>query len=238
VLKKIIFSILFLLTGLSSYGQYGGYGRVQNLVQADNKPYHFGFILGLNSMDFNVSHSGVVDENGRVWFGEQTGLSPGFTVGIISDLRLASWLNLRFTPVLLFGDRKLTFIDDEGVRKSDIVSVRSTLLYFPLLVKVRGQRYGNYRPYLIGGISTTLDLGRQRENVIMLNPYDYGIEFGVGFDFYLPYFKLAPEFKMFLGFNDMLERDRPEIANGADLKYTDAIHRLTSRLFILSFNFE
>jgi hypothetical protein len=189
-------------------------------------------------MDFNLSHTGVADEEGKIWYGEQTSLSAGFTVGIISDLKLASWLNLRFTPVLMFGDRKLTFIDDEGVRKNEIVSVRSTLINFPLLLKVRGHRYGNYRPYLIGGVSATLDLGRQRENVIMLNQLDYGIEFGIGFDFYLPYFKLAPELKMYLGFNDMLERDRPEIANRSDLKYTNAIQKLTSRLFILSFNFE
>ena len=73
------------------------HGQVNNLVSVDNKLYHFGFILGLNMMDFNPMHSSVVDEEGKVWFGEDTRLMPGFSVGIISDLRIFSWLNMRFT---------------------------------------------------------------------------------------------------------------------------------------------
>ncbi len=236
-MKKIVFSILLLCLAISNVFPQGNYRNAQNLIHVDNKLYHFGFILGLNTMDFNISNSGVVDADGKIWYAEQTSLSTGFTVGIISDLRIFEFLNLRFTPVLLFGDRTLTFIDQDKGNETNVV-VKSSLIDFPLLLKFRGQRYGNYRPYLIGGVSATLDLGRQSENVIMLTQMDYGIEFGVGFDIYLPYFKLAPELKMFLGFGDVLERDRPEIQNIADLKYTNAITKLTSRLFILSFNFE
>ena len=237
-MKKIVFSVLLLsLLVPNVFSQGNNYGRVQNLVNVDNKRYHFGFILGLNAMDFNITNAGVVDNEGKIWYAEQTSLSPGFTVGIITDLRIFEHLNLRFTPALLFGDRTLTFIDEDKSETNDVV-VKTNLISFPLLLKFRGQRYANYRPYLIGGVSSTLDLGRQRENVIMLNQMDYGIEFGVGFDIYLPYFKLAPELKMFLGFTDVLERDRPEILNVSDLKYTNAIAKLTSRLFVLSFNFE
>lgn len=236
-MKKIVFSVLLLCVFVSNTFSQGSFGQTQNLVHVDNKLYHFGFILGFNAMDFNVTNAGIVDNAGRVWYAEQTSLSPGFTVGIISDLRIFSFLNLRFTPALMFGDRTLTFIDQDKISQVD-VPVRTNIINFPLLLKFRGQRYANYRPYLLGGASTTLDLGRQRENVIMLKQNDFGIEFGVGCDFYLPYFKLAPELKMFLGMGDVLERDRPEIVNVADLKYTNAISKLTSRLFVLSFNFE
>ena len=238
-LKKILFSIWMLFLGVSDlFPQYGSYfGSVRNLVHSDNKLYHFGFILGFNTMDFDVTNSGVTDASGKIWFADQTSLLPGFTVGIVSDLRIFSWLNLRFTPVLLFGDRKLTFIDQERESKKDVI-VKSSLIDFPLGFKIRGQRFGNYRPYLLIGGNATIDLTRQRENEIMLKAPDYGIEFGLGVDFYLPYFKLAPELKMFIGLSDMIERDRPEIINASDLKYTDAITKLTSRLFVLSFNFE
>ncbi len=236
-MKKIVFSVLLLSLALSNMFSQGNYGKAQNLVHVDNKLYHFGFILGFNAMDFNVAHAGITDKDGRIWYAEQTSLSPGFTVGIISDLRIFSFLNLRFTPALMFGDRTLTFLDQDKGNVSE-VSVRTNVINFPLLLKLRGQRYANCRPYLIGGASTTLDLARQRENEIMLKQNDFGIEFGVGCDFYLPYFKLAPELKMFLGFGDVLERHRPEILNEDDLKYTNAISKLTSRLFVLSFNFE
>ena len=239
-MKKILFSILMLSLGVSDlFPQYGSYfGSVQNLVHVDNKLYHFGFILGFNTMDFNVVNSGVKDErDGKIWFGDQTSYTPGFTVGIVSDLRIFSWLNLRFTPVLLFCDRTLTFIDQERENIKEVV-VKSSLIDFPLGFKIRGQRIGNYRPYLLVGHNFTVDLSRQRENEIMLKAPDFGIEFGVGVDFYLPYFKLAPELKMFIGLSDMIEYDRPEITNRNDLKYTYAITKLTSRLFVLSFNFE
>lgn len=243
-LKKIVFGIfaffIFASQLSAQYTKYRGLGGVQNLVNADNKLYHFGFILGLNSMDFNVTNNGAatVDEEGNVWFADQADMSPGFTVGIISDLRLFEYLNLRFTPALLFGDRTLTFSDKDGVKADQKSTVKSSIIEFPLLLKFRGQRTGNYRPYLIGGGSVTWDLARDKEEIIMLKRNDFGIEFGVGCDFYLPYFKLSPEFKMFLGFSDMLERDRPEILSESDLKYTNAISKLTSRLFMLSFNFE
>jgi hypothetical protein len=72
----------------------------------------------------------------------------------------------------------------------------------------------------------------------MLKQFDYGVEVGVGCDFYLPYFKICPEFKVYLGLGDVLERDRPEIADISEMKYTNTLSKLTSRLFILSFNFE
>ena len=62
-MKKIVFGILFIGALLSSYStaraEYA-HGRTLNLINADNRLYHFGFILGLNSMDFNVTNSGVM----------------------------------------------------------------------------------------------------------------------------------------------------------------------------------
>ena len=124
---------------MSNVFSQGNYGRVQNLIHVDNKRYHFGFILGFNVMDFNITNAGIVTDDGKIWYAEQTSLSPGFTVGIISDLRIFEFLNLRFTPVLLFGDRTLTFIDeDKNSEKS--IAIKSNLINFPLLLKFRGQR--------------------------------------------------------------------------------------------------
>ncbi|HOI27110.1 MAG TPA: porin family protein [Paludibacteraceae bacterium] len=240
-MKKIILSIIMLLTLTTTVNaQYSGLGRVQNLIYVDNKRYHFGFILGLNTMDFNVTNYGstVVDSEGKVWFADQPDYSAGFTVGIISDLRIFEYLNLRFTPALLFGDRTLKYTDNEGNIAEQTATVKSSLINFPLLLKFRGQRSGNYRPYLLGGASATWDLARKTEDPVLLKKLDFGIEFGIGCDLYMPYFKLAPELKMFIGLNDILDRDRPEIVNEKDLKYTNVISKLTSRIFMLSFNFE
>ena len=65
-MKKIVFCILVLLSlvEMPLRAQHA-HGQVNTLVSVDNKLYHFGFILGLNMMDFNPMHSSVVDEDGN-----------------------------------------------------------------------------------------------------------------------------------------------------------------------------
>lgn len=217
---------------------YKHFGTVRNLVNADNKQYHFGFILGFNAMDFNATQSNLIDEmSGKRWYADQTSLDAGFTVGIISDLRLGEYFDLRFNPVLMFNDRTLNLIAEDG-ESAEAISVKSSIIDFPLLVKMRAQRMGNYRPYLIAGPAATLDLGRSKDCPILLKTMDIGLEFGFGFDIYLPYFRLAPEVKMFLGFNDILNPDRPDLMDTPDMKYTNALSKLTSRILTFTFNFE
>jgi len=65
-----------------------------------------------------------------------------------------------------------------------------------------------------------------------------GVEFGFGCDIYLPYFKLCPELKFCFGLADVLEPDRSDLANPLDRVYSQALSRATSRLIVLTFNFE
>lgn len=206
----------------------------------DYKLLHFGFVLGLHAQDFQVESSNVPDGENITWYGDTPLMSYGFTVGIISDLRLSNYFNLRFVPTLNFGDRELYLSGMKNEQKVDEIhtSVLSTLVDFPFYVKYRSVRINNYRPYLIAGGGVSVDLTRKDDAPIMLKPIDFFAEFGVGCDFYLTYFKLAPELKFHIGFNDMLERNRPAIANEDDIKYTRSISDLTSRLLILTFNFE
>lgn len=237
-MKKIaLFIVGYFFIGLASIAQKQ---TVQNLVLVDSKPIHFGFTLGMHTQDFEITPSNAIDPQGKTWYGELETLTPGFTVGIISDFRMIDDLNLRFVPTLNFGDRVFTFSGYKNGQKIEEqkTEVLSTLLSFPVYLKYRSERINNYRPYLIAGGGFMVDLSRNKEIAILLKPVDFFIEFGVGCDFYLPYFKLAPEFKMCLGFNDMLERDRPLLQISDEIKYTNAISRLSSRLFVLTFNFE
>ena len=212
---------------------------VQNQLLSDTRWLHFGFTLGLNAQDFGIVHSNAVDPLTRhSYYMEVPNYKPGFTVGVISDLKIIESLNLRFVPTLNFGDRSLIFVNElqQEERKSQML--KSTLLYFPLYLKYRSERTNNYRPYLIGGGGLTVNLSREKGDLILLKPYDVMVEFGVGCDFYLPYFKLAPELKFCLGLMDVLERDRGDLYSKDDEKYTRALTRLTNRMIVLVFNFE
>lgn len=96
----------------------------------------------------------------------------------------------------------------------------------------------NYRPYLIGGIYGAFDLGRKKGNPILLKGTDFGVEFGIGCDIYLPFFKLCPELKFSFGLVDLLEKDRSDLTDPELIKYPNSLSKATSRMVTLTFNFE
>ncbi len=209
-----------------------------NLPYVDQKFIHFGFSLGMNTMDLGITPSRE-SINGKMYDVSVSQLKPGFSVGIISDMRINRYLNLRFTPTLHFADRQLNF-KSNGFNYS--LPITSIPICLPIYIKYSAERKDNYRPYLIWGAGVYYDLGRKvTDDLVLLKPIDFYTEFGVGCDIYFSFFKLAPELKFALGFNNMLtpvaERDAGFITPANDF-YTRAISKLTSRMLTLTFNFE
>jgi len=207
-----------------------------NLPFVDQKTIHFGFLLGINSMNFRVTPK----DSARV-----STLSPGFTVGIISDLRLNRYLNLRFTPTLYFGERQLNFsklkVPDSLKISSAPISISSIPICFPVYLKYSAERTGNYRPYLIWGAGVMFDLATNSnsDNPITLKPLDFYTEFGAGCDIYFSFFKLAPELKYSIGFGNILVPfDQRAGLSPANQRYSKALYALRSRMITLAFNFE
>ena len=109
---------------------------------------------------------------------------------------------------------------------------------FPLSVKFSALRLNNYRPYLIGGVYGAMDLGRKKGMPVLLKAADFGLEFGIGCDIYLPFFKLCPELKFSFGLVDLLQKDRSDLTDKDLIKYPNALSKATSRMVSLTFNFE
>jgi hypothetical protein len=219
--------LAFFMIGLNFTARSQG-----NLPYVDDNLIHFGFSLGINTMDFGVRTTS--DSVGA----RVSTLRPGFSVGIISDLRLSRYLNLRFTPTLHFADRQINYFP-KG--KNDSISITSIPISLPVYLKYSAERKGNFRPYLIGGGGVAIDLATNKENPVLLKPMNLFAEFGVGCDIYFLFFKLCPELKYSIGFNNVFvpldQRNAAQMA--ADKKrYSLAISRLTSRMFTLTFNFE
>jgi len=224
--KKYLF-ITVILLGFVTTGRAAG-----NLPYVDEKLIHFGFLLGFNTLDFKVTPN----DNARV-----STLEPGFTVGIISDLRLNRYLNLRFTPTLHFGERELNFPSPYFKSGDDSVNISSVPICFPVYLKYSAERIGNYRPYLLfgGGISYDLSTTANADNPVTLKPLNIYTEFGVGCDIYFSFFKLAPELKYSIGFNDILVPGSERVGLSEKNKlFSNYLSHLTSRMLTLSFNFE
>ncbi len=224
-LKKYLLLTIF-IAGFS----YSSHAQSGNLPYVDGKFLHFGFSLGMNTMNFGITTNDSI---------QVSKLSPGFSVGIISDLRLFRYLNLRVTPTLHFGDRQLSY---KFNGTTEDLSINSVLICLPAYLKYSAERKDNYRPYLIWGAGVYYDMGRNKDKPVLLKPFDFYTEFGIGCDIYFSFFKLAPELKFAIGFNDMITPYEtpipPEDPNLDKEKYTTPISRLTSRMLTLTFNFE
>ena len=147
----------------------------KNLPYVDLKWAHLGFYVGLHSQDLLLTNNGVT-QNGEIWFAEIPSYSPGFSVGVIGDLYLNPYLNLRFSPGIHFGDKEFIF-KEQSTGEEFKTNVRSNYLNFPLDLKYTAVRLNNYRPYLIGGVYGAFDIGRKKGNPILLKNKDFGIEF-------------------------------------------------------------
>jgi len=238
---RIVVVIFLLLVGICAINAQNERKKgVPNLKGFDEKPLHFGFLLGLNTMDFKIQNSGIANDKNNFTpiYAEVVHIQPGINIGIVSNLRLRKYLDLRFLPGISFGQRDLLYIDANGNQlKDDMpVQVKSTFLEFPLLLKYSAKRLHNFKPYLIGGINERFDLAKSKKDKIVLKPFDTALEIGAGIDMYLTYFRFSTEFKASYGLMNVLNTK----GNGEpdDYVYTQAIDKLTSNIFHLTFYFE
>lgn len=211
--------------------------KPQNLPFADQKMYHLGFMVGFQAQDLIISHSGYVGDSGEAWFTEIPSYSVGFSVGMIADRYLNQYFNLRTTPSLHFGERRFVFKEQTSGKEYES-ALRSNYLTLPLYLKFSADRTGNFRPYLLAGVYTALNIGQKKNDILRFKSMDYGLEFGVGCNLYLPLFKLCPELKFSFGLTDVVNKDRSDLSDKDLIKYTQAISSGKTRMISLVFNFE
>ena len=231
--KVVYFLLLLMLSGNIS----AQHRKLQNIPYADRRLFHLGFTLGLHTQDLILMNSGHVNDNGEVWFSEIPKYSPGFAAGLIGDMYLSNYLNLRVIPTLYLGDKLFVFKEQTSGEEFR-TRIRNNYISLPVHLKLSSQRTNNFRPYVIMGGYTNFELAQKKSLAVLLKRSDFGVEFGVGCDFYLPMFKLAPELKFGFGLKDILEKDRKDLKDDELMKYSNALSKATSRMITLCLNFE
>ncbi len=238
--NKLKYFTIILISILTFAPLFGQRTKVLNYSTHDDKPIHFGFCLGFNMMDFVIKPN---YPNQAKLIADVSKPGLGFHIQIVSNYRLTEYLDVRFLPGISFGVRTLNFFDIKDPKVKPILqdslkqSLQSNFLEFPLLLKYKGKRLNNVRPYLITGVNLRYDLASTYSDdskiYMDLKNIDYYYELGTGLDFYLPYFKLSTEFKVSYGLRNVLNRQ----SKGPQL-YQNSIQRMNSMLYMFSFCFE
>ena len=233
-LNIFFFIALLLCVSLNSFGQR--HKKPQNLPRYDFKKIHFGFTLGINSLNFNVNKNNNFLNNDTL-ISMLSEDQKGFNLGIVSNLRLGKYTDLRFIPTLVFGERILNYsFNNQSNLPSQEKRIESTMIDFPFSLKYKSERYNNFRTYVMCGIKYSLDIASQSEiddegqELVKLNNHDLMIEGGFGIDFYLQYFKFSPQIKLSHGIINILTKD--------STLYTETIKNLKTSSWMISFTFE
>ena len=235
-MKKLV--VLFLLLSIYANAQLGKSmftkDPIINLENFDKQRIYWGYYLGFSSFDFktdfktNPAPDKLIDVKGHT----------GFNVGLVGVLRLHEYVELRFEPGLYYASRTLTYsqftTERDGVRE-----VKATYIDFPLILKFSSLRTGNVRPYLLGGLSSTLNLSSNSkskddnlEQKFRVKPWTQNYTLGFGVDLYFEYFKFSPSIRGVFGLKDELIRD-----DDPNSPWTGNIQSMKTRAVLINFTF-
>lgn len=205
----------------------------------DYRLLRWGYFLGINNYDFNFDYKEDLRDI-------HVKRNPGFSVGLIGNLRVNSFIDLRLEPGLLITTRELFYSQTyfEGfpdLNNSDLKrEVKSTYIHVPLLVKLSTKRINNFKPFIVGGFSTALNLSSNETNP---NDNSNGqfrtkknmlfYELGFGIDLYLYNFKFTPSIRGVFAINDELIRDK-----NPNSPWTSNIANMKTRGVFINFTFQ
>jgi hypothetical protein len=219
---------------------------ILNRPYADVKPVHFGFSVGMNFQNLAITNNGYITDDGEEWYADVQAISPGFSVNVLADLRLAEHFNLRVSPGLYFGNKVVRFLNHRGNPEwleqshyKQSQNVKSTYIVLPIDLKMSAKRYHNMRPYFTGGVMYAHDLAKDHSEQLKLKNGDLMLTVGMGCDFYMPFFKLCPEVKFCFGLKNILDKNRPDLEDSPELtRFSQSVNKVTNNMVIVTFYFE
>ena len=248
--RNLHYNLLILITaliGLGSLSIHAQYPSIRekiiNLPTFDDRFLHYGYFVGINSYDFKFSYEGEYYKQKR----NDIEVLPktGFNVGLIGDLRINKFINIRIEPGLYYCKRDLMYPENSVLTsQSDrLREVKSTYIHIPLILKFSAARINNFRPFLLAGISTDFNLSSNHKNiddnfsnVFRTEPQNMNYEIGLGFDFYLFYFKFSPSIRGIFSMENELIPDNPNTSGPSP--WTGNIIKMVSRGFAINLTFE
>jgi hypothetical protein len=233
----LILTFFILLASTHVYSQ----GKTLNLPDHDEKPYHIGIVVMGGQSRFQLSQHPLFLQRDSVLVTSPEN-ATGLGLGGLITLRLNKRFEARaIFPQLLFVNKRITYnlkYPNPQYEEQQVMSksIESILLGLPVQLKFRSDRIQNFRVYMMGGFKVEYDLSskaraRNAENLVKLQPFEYGMEAGVGFNFYMPYFILSPEIKISNGLGNSHSRD-------PYLKFSNVLDKMQSRMIIFSLIFE
>lgn len=212
-------------------------GNAFNYLDFKNKPYYFGISMGYAGSNYRLQHSEdfILNEEYRI---VESVSGPGMRIGVIGNLKFGEFFDFRMIPGFAFTERSIDYrnVNRDGTSSIESEKIEATFFELPLLIRYKSEPYKDMRFFLLGGLKYTYDISntsrtRQAETLLKIAPHDYSAEFGVGVQFFFPYFIFSPQIKVSHGIGNIL------LYNPA-LEKSNVIEKIHSRMLSITFSFE
>jgi hypothetical protein len=237
-MKNILLVLTLLIFTQTASAQLFSKNKIQNNQNMDKPKWSYGYFLGFNSYDYNFDYNQDLPDI-------QTLKTIGFSVGLVGNMRINDYIDIRLEPGLYITKRELhyhsSYFNGVSYNDSDLLrEVNSTYIHFPLLLKLSTKRVNNIKPFVVGGFSTSVNLSSNQNNPDDNSNGQFrtknGVifyEVGAGIDIYLPWFKFTPSVRGVFAINDELVRDVDP-----DSPWTSNITTMKSRGLFINFTFQ
>jgi len=230
---QIVSLLACILMTASASGQRGS-GNY-NFFDFQQKPYYFGITLGINSSQFKPFRSGDFIESDSI-FGVESVSGPGFNLGIITNLKMGQYWDLRFLPTLSFAERSINYSRDTESEFITQRNIESVFVEMPFHLRYKSAPFNDLRIFAIAGVKYAFDVAsnsraRDAEELVRIAPNEFSLEYGAGVQFFFPFFIFSPEFKISHGIGNTL------IFN-SNIEESSVLEKMLSRTFTISLHFE
>lgn len=237
-MKKFLLLIVVLISSESISAQLFSREKVLNNENFDKPRFSYGYYLGFNVYDYNIDYTSDVKD-------VQVLKSTGLNVGLIGNIRINDYIDIRLEPGLVISRRELnfsnTFFNGISYEEKDLIrEIQSTFVHIPLLVKLSTKRINNIKPFIVGGVSTGLNLSSQENNPDDNSKNNFRVtknnlyyELGIGIDLYLTWFKFTPSIRGVFSMQD-------ELVNDVDPNspWTSNLSQMQTRGLFINFTFQ
>lgn len=230
-MKKIAAVLILICVSMQANAQLFTKEKVLNRENIDKKRWSWGYYLGFNNYGFKIDYNNQneIDVTRNI----------GFNVGLIGNLRINDYIDVRLEPGVVFANRNLEFpnLTETSDRERE---VKSSYVHVPLLVKFSTKKINNFKPFLVGGASISHNLSSNEDNPNDNSANEFrmktnvaNLEVGFGIDFYFEYFKFTPSIRGIFAITDELVQD-----NDPNSPWTSEVDSMKSRGFFINFTFQ
>jgi hypothetical protein len=225
--KKVALLVVVLLLSALSQGKAQGWGG-----GADQTPFSFGFSFQAIQQYYKIIRQPywrmpAPNAANEMLPDSLTSISsrrtPGFAVGFITRYNVTENLEALLTPLIVFADRELNY-SFKNSTNNVTPQVQATTIDLPLLLKLKSDKVGSVRAYVVGGVKYSIAISKQQDDLNqaplqrkILNSRNFAsYEAGLGCDIYFQSFKMSPELKISNSLGNILVQSTNPLSSPID----------------------